>query len=68
MKIRASSASVWVLKPLNIGLSALYGPIILHTIPASVHRTVVNEFKDIINLTPNVTDGLTLILLTWRIW
>jgi hypothetical protein len=58
VKIRASSASEWVLKPLNIGLGALYGPIILKTIPSSVHRTVVNEFKGIINLNSNVIDGL----------
>jgi hypothetical protein len=58
VKIRASSASEWVLKPLNIGLGALYGPIILHTIHSSVQRTVANEFKGIVNLNPNVIDGL----------
>ena len=58
MKIRDSSASEWVLKPLHIGLGALYGPIILHTISSSVHRTVVIEFKGIINLNPKVIDGL----------
>jgi len=36
----------------------MYGLITLRTVPASVHRMVVSAFKGIINLNPNVIDGL----------
>jgi hypothetical protein len=32
-------------------LGTLYGPLILHMLPVSVHRTVVNAYNDI-NLKP----------------
>jgi len=31
--------------PLNTGLSALYGPVILHMLLGSVHSVVLNSFK-----------------------
>jgi hypothetical protein len=34
-----------VLQNTNVGVGALYGPVIPHTPPASVHRTFVNAFK-----------------------
>jgi hypothetical protein len=33
----------------NVGLSALYGPVIPYTLPGLVHCTVVNEFNDVSN-------------------
>jgi hypothetical protein len=33
------------MNPFNTGLGALYGPVILHMPPLSVHSTVVNAFK-----------------------
>jgi hypothetical protein len=33
---------MFVDQPFTVSLGALYGPITLHSLPASVHRTVVN--------------------------
>jgi hypothetical protein len=37
-------------EPLNSGLDAVYGPVIPYVFPASVHRTVLNAFKGIVNV------------------
>jgi len=38
--------------PLIPELDALFGPFILHILPASVHRAVVNAFTGILNVNP----------------
>jgi len=38
--------------PILQDLGALYGPLIPHTLPVSVHRTIVNACKDIMYLKP----------------
>lgn len=37
------------IKPINAGLCAQYGPLILHMLAASVHRTFGNTFKGTMN-------------------
>lgn len=39
-------------EPFNVGLKALYKPLIPHMLSASVYRTVVNAFTVINNLNP----------------
>jgi hypothetical protein len=43
--------SVWGYAHLSFiaGLGALYGPLILHTLPPSVHHTVIKAFKAIMD-------------------
>ena len=40
------------LQTFNADIGALYGPFILHILPASVHRTVANMFNGSINSNP----------------
>ena len=42
--------NVLTMNPFNASLGALYGPLILHMPPISVHSTVVNAFKGAANV------------------
>jgi hypothetical protein len=58
LKCSLSAGSLNLIWPSSTGLGALYGPSIPHMLPASVHRTIVNAFKGIINLNPPLSEAV----------